>query len=82
MADPVLLEKLKQLIQTSISLTADAKREWLKASENFSDEQTNKLIAVFENEQKKIKEAKDDYIQDQDILANEFLIILPSLTKI
>ncbi|MBI2639025.1 hypothetical protein HYW83_05545 [Candidatus Peregrinibacteria bacterium] len=82
MVDPVLLEKLKQFIQSSVSLTADAKQEWLKAAENFSDEQANKLIAIFENEQKKIKEAGDDYLQDQDLLANEFLIVLPSLTKI
>ncbi len=82
MADPTLLEKLKQLIQSSVSLTAEAKREWITAVENFSDEQANKLIAIFENEQKKIKEAGDGYLQDQDLLANEFLIVLPSLTKI
>lgn len=82
MINPALLEKLKTLIQTSISLTAEVKREWFKAAENFSDEQANKLIGIFENEQKQMKEAKDGYLQDQELLANEFLIVLPSLTKI
>lgn len=82
MADQELIEHLKGLIQSSISLTSAAKAEWLKSCEGFSDEQANKLIAIFENEQKKMKEAKEDYFENQELLANEFLIVLPSLTKI
>ncbi|GEM_PF-4972013 len=82
MANPELISKLKQLIGSSVSLTSAAKEGWLKSCGGFSDEQANKLVAIFENEQGKIKEAKDDYLQNQELLANEFLIVIPSLAKI